>query len=168
MTPIPHRFLRRIRFDLVFLLALFVSGSASAHRAQYTLTELRWSVNTRSLEVIHSIHLDDAMALLSRLGSPTGELDLETRAKVMLYVEDKFGLERNAESIELAPVGVQIEGDYLWVYQKLDERTIPAGLSVTSTILFEINERQQHQVNLVVGGDVRTVLLNRENPSGGF
>lgn len=130
---------------------------AYAHKLHYTLTEMVWKPDTGGLEVTHSVHLDDAMALLARLGDPVGELSPGSQARLLLYTQQHFQLRVGTTDLMLEPVGAQIDGDYLWVYQEQLLNNYPAGLSVQCSLLHELSTTQQNQVNLRVGEDVRTL-----------
>jgi len=131
--------------------------AAQAHKLHYSLTELFWRPDSASLEVVHSIHLDDALALLARLGDPNGELPVSTQARLLLYTEQNFQLTLNEQALALDPVGAQIDGDYLWIYQEYPMSDYPAGLQVECTLMHGFSPSQQNQVNLRVGDDVRTL-----------
>ncbi len=45
---------------------LFSCLAVHAHQLKQSVSELNWRVNDARLEVIHALHLDDAMALWAR------------------------------------------------------------------------------------------------------
>ncbi|MEM8777886.1 MAG: DUF6702 family protein [Cyanobacteria bacterium P01_G01_bin.49] len=103
---------------------------------------------------------------LTRLGDPRGELGPETRARLLLYAETHFKLLSDGEPLSLEPVGAQIEGDYLWVYQERRVAGPPAHLTVRCTLMHELFAQQRNQVNLRVGDLVRTLHLAPDQPVG--
>ena len=146
--------------------ALVWALHADAHKLAFSTTDLSWRVDRGTLEVVHAVHLDDAMVLLARLGDPRGEMDPATQARLLLYAERHFGLSREGEPLVLEPVGAQIDGDYLWVYQEYTADQPPDRLSVRCTLLHELFAEQQNQINLRVGDAVRSVRLSRTLPTG--
>ena len=140
--------------------AVFGSLRSDAHKLQYSLTDLNWRADAGTLEIVHSIHLDDAMSLLARLGAPGGDLDVATEARVMFYIEKHFKLSQSAEELAPEAVGAQIAGDYLWIYQELALPKYPASLQVECTVLHELFPAQQNQVNLRIGDYVRTLRFD--------
>jgi len=141
--------------------AAVFSVCAYAHKLQYSLTDLYWRAESGMLEIVHSIHLDDAMSLLARLGAPGGDLDVATEARVMYYIEQHFKLTQGAEHLAPEAVGAQISGDYLWIYQELPMPQYPASLQVECTVLHDLFPAQQNQVNLRIGDYVRTLRFDQ-------
>ncbi|NOX49654.1 MAG: hypothetical protein GXP16_03850 [Gammaproteobacteria bacterium] len=133
-----------------------VTGRALPHTMQFTTTQIRWQVNTRRWEIYHALHLDDAFELLARLGDPYGKLEVETQAKVLRYVEEKFALSLDGQILSLDPVGTQIEGDFLWIYQEYAMKKLPKKIDVRCQLLHELYPNQQNQINLVVGEEVKS------------
>ena len=132
-----------------------------AHKLQYSLTDMYWRLDSGAFEVMHSLHLDDAMTLLAYLGDPNGDLTPESQAQLLLYTEQHFQLTRNNEPLALDPVGAQIDGDYLWIYQEQNLKTYPEHLTVTCTLMHDLFPAQQNQVNLRVGDAVRTLRFHQ-------
>ncbi len=138
-----------------------VVGRTLAHTMQFTTTQLRWQVNTHRWEIYHALHLDDAFELLARLGDPYGKLEVATQAKVLHYVEKKFALSVDDRVLSLDPVGTQIEGDFLWIYQQYAMKKLPKIIDVRCQLLHELYPNQQNQINLVVGEMVKSVRTRR-------
>lgn len=159
----------RRRFVAVALgsgLLAILGPRATAHKLQYSVSDLRWRPDAGRLEVAHSIHLDDAMALLASLGDYDGAVGVRTQAQLLLYVEQHFKLSRDATRLVLEPVGADVEGDYLWVYQELDLPVFPSSLRVQCTLLHDYYPLQQNQVNFTVGDTVRTLRFDKDHTTG--
>jgi uncharacterized protein DUF6702 len=107
--------------------------------------------------------LDDALTLLATLGDPQGGLDLATQARVLLYTESHFEIVTQGHPLVLDPVGTQIEDDYLWIYQERILPEFPEALQVNCTLLHELFDDQENQVNLRVGEKVQTRRFNTMN-----
>ena len=157
-----------IRRAFLVTAALFSGLRLEAHKIQYSLTDLLWRPDKKILEIEHSIHLDDAMVLLAHLGAPTGELDVPTQARVMLYTEQHFRLTNEGQLRSLEPVGVQIDGDYLWIYQELPMSAYPETPSIECSLLHDVFPAQQNQVNLRIGDSVRTLRFDNSHQDGVF
>ncbi len=153
---------------MILLLGLLAAGPGSAHTLQSSLTEVSWQPDGGRLEVVHSLHLDDAMVLLAALGAPGGNLSLHTEAALMLYLERNFTLSVKGQPLTLQAVGAEFRGDYLWLYQEQQVPGYPHGLTVRMTLMQEYFAAQQHQINFVVGDRVRTLRLDRITSQGTF
>lgn len=152
---------------LPLVVALF-SASASAHQLKFTETELRWRPNQQRLEVTHTVHLDDAMALLAQIGEPAGDLDIAAEARLLHYVGQHFAVGHHGEPVELTAVGAQIEGDYLWIYQERAMPVLLQGLEVRCDLLWDLFADAQNQVNFRVGDEVRTLRFGAGQDMGRF
>lgn len=135
---------------------------AHAHRLNYSLTELHWRVDRRALEVTHALHLDDALVLLATLDDPRAELSVRAQARLLLYVARHFALFVADKNLLLEPVGAQIDGDYLWIYQEVALTQWPQNLQVHCTLLHELFADQQNQVTLRVGETLSTQLFDAQ------
>ncbi len=145
---------------------LLATSPGMAHRAHFSLTDMWWRVDRSTLEITHSIHLDDAMVLLASLGAPDGTLDAAVQAKLMHYLERTFSLTSDGDPLELEPVGAQIEGDFLWLYQELELAKLPDQLQLSCQLMQDFSAEQVNQVNFRVGDEVRTLRLNRDRHAG--
>ena len=152
----------------VGLICLVVMQPGLAHKLNYSLTELAWKVDDRVLHVSHSLHLDDAVELLARLGSRDGRLDAEVQARILYYVDQRFKLHSESGTVALHPIGAQYDGDYLWIYQEARLPKLPEQLAVESRILLDYVEQQTNQINLVTGDLVQSMTLDRQRPVGVF
>ena len=102
----------------------------AAHRSHVTLTRLLSNPATQRWEVIHAIHYHDAAVALRRL-SPGGGLtptSAEGQARLMLEIERRILWSTRAGSMTLAPVGAELAGDSLLLYQECIPP--PSGTSV--------------------------------------
>ncbi len=154
------------RRDLFFLPGLVLAMPAHGHRANFSLTDLCWWPDRRVLEVTHSIHLDDAMVLLASLGAPDGSLAPEIQARLMLYLGRHFVLTAGERALTLQPIGVRIDGEYLWLYQELKRERLPESLQVRCTLMQDFAAEQTNQVDFRVGDEVKTLRLSRAQQQG--
>ena len=134
----------------VSLLSLPVAG----HRLNHSLTEVVWHAPSRALEITHRIHLDDGVLLLARLGSLDAVLDARTMARLLAYVGDRFSLVSEVGDLRLDPVGAEIDGDVLFVYQECAETKPPLALKAANRLLQDYVPTHVNQVNVRIGGRV--------------
>ncbi len=86
-------------------------------------------------------------------------------AELLLYVEQRFKLRINDQLVTLTPVGAEIDGDYLYVYQELVMRNPPMTLAVENRLLHDFFPDQLNLVNWVIGDEVRTLPLSVARPA---
>lgn len=143
----------------VLLLAL-AATVAHAHRAPGSLTTIEFNESTDKVEVVHRLHSHDAELGVGKvIGDPRlRATDLESRAKIALYVEAHFAIRAGGEILPLELVGAEVAGDYLLVYQEREGR-LPARIAVRDDILRDAFPGQVNQVNVTDGELVRTLAF---------
>ena len=150
------------RLFLVMLLACFTGVDALAHRGHGCWTEMTWSEDR--FEIIHRLHLSDAIAVLSALEPGTAIDSLRGRARLALYLESKFSITPTETSTaSVTTIGAEIEDDFLLVYQEwVTDR--PATLPVIENrALLELEPEAEHWLRYSVTPD--EVIERRITPS---
>jgi hypothetical protein len=150
-----------IRWLAVCALCL-AATAATAHRAKQALTTIERNARSGHIEIVHSMHWHDAeLGLAAATGNPQLSLTtLESRARLALYVEQRFGLVDAKTSLPLQPelIGAELSGDYVLVYQEL-AAPLPRALAVRDDLLRDVFPEQVNQVNLLLGGAVRSLTF---------
>lgn len=143
----------------------YASISAQAHDAPYVLTSLEWNARTGSLEVIHRLHMHQALdaVAIDEYGSNFAVKN-SSLAAVARYVEDRFRVVgAESASIQLTFVGAEVQGDYLFVYQEAVLDDAPYNLRVRNDILADRHADQVNQVNVTLMGKSRTLIFDKSN-----
>lgn len=102
----------------VFLGAMLVMNAvlAGAHRGHAVWTDIRW--NGAGFEIVHRLHLADAITIQRHLGDSGRIETLRSQALVALYVEERFTLLVADQRITPDTIGAEIDDDFLLVYQE--------------------------------------------------
>lgn len=145
------------------LLLLCAALPAAAHRAPGSLSTIDFNAHSGMLEVVHRLHLHDAeIGVATVLNDPSLSLSqLESRARVALYVEERFQIMSGNAVLGLRLVGAEISGDYLMVYQERNG-PLPAVVRVRDDILRDAFQGQINQVNIADGSTVRTLTFSAD------
>jgi len=127
--------------------------SASAHEQKVAISEVLFNPNTGNIEIAHRINLHDAEhAVQEQWGTSDLLTDPEDLEKLALYTRGNFFMWLNGEQVTPAPVGVEVDGIYVWIY---DEYPIPAQpvktLTIDNSILRDVWEKQANLVNVEIG-----------------
>ncbi len=141
-----------LRFFTV-LCATFTVLPLQAHEQKTSITEILFNPNTGNVEVSHRLNLHDAEHAVQDIW---GEADLISQTehldRLALYVRGNFFMAAHGKPLALKPVGAEIDGPYVWVY---DEITIPKKririLTVENYILRDVWKEQANLVNLEIG-----------------
>lgn len=148
----------------VVVLLLATAAAASAHRAPGTLSTIAFNAHSGRVEIVHRLHLHDAaLGVGSVIDDPFLQLDnLESQARVALYVEERFTIRSGDTLLPLELVGAEIAGDYLMVYQEHAGR-LPRRISVRDDILRDAFSGQVNQVNIDDAGTVHTLTFQGDD-----
>lgn len=142
--------------------ALAWAPPALAHRAQTVLSTVTWNAAESTLDVTHRFHGHDAEVCLSiKNGEPQADISvLRTQAQLMLYVEGTFGLRDGATSLALSPLGAEVQGEAVMLYQECKLAAPPKNLSVDDRILRDVFENQTNIVNVRLAQRTRTLMFS--------
>ena len=148
----------------LWVLIMCAALPVAAHRAPGSVSTIEYNRHTGMLEVIHRLHLHDAeVGVAAALDDPSLSLStLESRARVALYVEERFQIQSDGAQLGLALVGAEIAGDYLLVYQER-RGELPRQISVRDDILRDAFPAQINQVNISDGDRVRTLSFSGDD-----
>lgn len=154
------------RATLAAISACVLAPPVFAHRAHSALTTIEWNARRSVLEVTHRLHAHDAEAtLVDVMGVVRPTLDdLETLARLALYVEARFALaDGDGGEIALTLLGAEAEGLTAFIYQEASLEDAPQALRIRCDILRDVFESQVNQVNWRVGEDVRTATFSDDD-----
>ena len=145
------RILRLCR-PLLALAALGIACAAIAHREPGSLTTIEWNELADKTEIIHRLHSHDAeLGVGAVLNRPNlSALDLEGRAYIALYVEERFQIAGSDGELALDLIGAELAGDHVLIYQERDGR-LPDKISVRDSILRDAYPAQINLVNIEDG-----------------
>lgn len=145
--------------------ALAVAPAAFAHRSQTVLTTVLWNAASSMLEVTHRFHNADAEAWLSqqRQGGGAETIDISivrNQALMVLYVESHFALTDGGKAIGLQPLGAEVEGEALLIYQECKLAQPPKALAINNQIFRDVFEGQTNLVNVRLAQKTRTLIFS--------
>jgi hypothetical protein len=145
---------------LLLALALLAPIASIAHQVQVALTTVTFSVRTGSVEVIHRFYTHDTEHAMSILAGRQADIMLDQAVQQQFgqYVSKYFQLlDQNGKELPLALVGVELEGDVIWVYQETPLPGHLTELSVTNPVLLDLLPGQVNTVNVECGGELSTL-----------
>jgi hypothetical protein len=125
------------------------------------MTTVLFNERTQRIEVMHRFYLHDAEAL-EIVGSGADIIDSkQDQLRFGVYVHDRFLLYTSAAvPIPLTLKGVELDGEFLWVYQAapLPEPAL-TGLQVEHQALRDLWEAQVNTVNIENAGRIQTLTF---------
>ncbi|MEO0421214.1 MAG: DUF6702 family protein [Pseudomonadota bacterium] len=156
---------RRARDGLLAVLALASIGAADAHRGPGSVTRIVWNPRSELTEITHRLHVHDAAVGVAQVEG-IERLDfasLEDRARAALYVEGRFAVQLDGETLTLRTLGAELRDDYLLIYQESDRRLSDGTLRVANDILRDAFTEQINEVNVHLPVGVRTLRFTGDD-----
>lgn len=155
MTPVVPR--RRVLAALAAGAGALAVGGASrpawAHRAHVSLTRVLANPRAGTWELLHSIHIHDAITALALWlpGEEPNPASDRARARVALEVERRFAWTGpGGEPLAPVMVGAELAGDDLVVYQEWPAPRAAGEYSVSCSLLHEVFADQRNVVQFAV------------------
>lgn len=140
------------------------SAGAWAHRLHAAITTVLFNDRTERIEVMHRYFSHDAEHLLRKLGGDADIVDSEAaRRGFSHYVHERFGLYSEDGQLNLKLIGVELDGDFLWVYQSAPLPQPPlTSLTIEHNVLRELWEQQTNTVNVETRERIQTLTFGRD------
>ena len=157
---------RRYFLRLTGVSVALAAAPALAHRQPVTVTTIEPLANGR-LGITHRLHAHDAVRILAL--DPTISqpelVGLKARAKVALYVSKRFLITTDPARpepvlVKADIIGAEIEGDYLFIYQEVDQPADGESWHVESSILAEIDTGWLNHVNFEIDDAVTSLTFS--------
>lgn len=164
--------LRRIQgFKFVFLTfvastlvlaSLGLSPLAHAHRFHAGITDISMNPNTGNTEIVHTFMAHDVEALLENLYQRQFDLsDPEDIAVFKKYFEKQFAMADTAGILPLKWVGLKVDPNSVIVFQELEQRALPAQVSIRQAVLTDFLIDQVNTLNITQNGVTQTHTFTR-------
>ncbi len=138
---------------LISIGTFFGASSAFAHEQKVSITQIFFNPVSGNIEIAHRLYLHDAEHAVQEVwGSADLISDPEDLKKLALYVRSNFILGAGKKIFSLTPIGTEIDGNYVWVYDevKIPKKRIKA-LHIENYILRDVWREQSNLVNVEIG-----------------
>lgn len=152
----------------VLLLLVIPLLSFSVHKYYLSLTQIEYNQESKSLEIIINVFMDDIELALNK----DYNIDLQLTTKLELenpdqyfekYLKDKLHFKLQGEEFNFNYLGKEYEGDLVYFYLEIPNVETPQPIEVHNQILLQHFEDQQNVVKLKVGKKRKSKILNRKN-----
>ena len=155
-------------FLLLLILPLL---SFSAHKYYLSLTQLEYKSETKSIQVIINVFMDDIELALNEDYS----IDLQLTTKKELkdndiyfkkYLEKKLTFKVDNVSKSFKYIGKEYDGDLVYFYLEIENIESVKNIEVVNRILTNHFPKQQNLIKSKVDKTHKSVLLTKENDKG--
>lgn len=154
-------------FKTILLLLVFVLFSFSNHKYYVSLTDINYNKESKSLEIITNVFIDDIELELNKKYN----LDLQLNTKKQYpksdsifktYFSEKLTLKVNDKQQNFHYIGVEFEGDLVFIYQEIKNIETPKEVEILNKILIQEFEDQQNVVKIKVGKQRKSKILDKK------
>lgn len=154
----------------LLICCLFLTVGFVAHKYYVSVTDINYSEESRSIQIISRYFTDDLDRLISeRYGVKAALMSDNEHASsndlISKYLNDKFRIYLNGEQLSFVFLGKEYDTDLTKCYlevQGVDGESIHS-IRVESEVLYDLFEEQQNIIHLDFPGKKKSFLLHREN-----
>jgi len=151
--------------QVVLIVTILVAASVSAHQLKVSISSVTFVTRNSTVEVIHRFYSHDAEHALSSLTGHHVDILQDGQAQQVFgrYVSEHFQLSGEAGAeLPLSLVGVELEGDFIWVYQEMPIPKPLNELSVSNSVLLDVMPGQVNTVNVECAGELDTLVFSEK------
>ena len=162
--------MKLIKLPLLVLFTVVLS-SFTAHKFYVSITKIEHSVESKSIQIISTLFIDDIEDVLQQRYDPSlilGKGEETDRGKELLeqYVLLKLKIEINGVSSNLEYLGHQYESDVVKIYIEIRDISEVKTIAVENKMLVEVFEEQQNIIHYKKGKKRKSMMLDGDNPKG--
>lgn len=140
-------FMRQAAIGVLLCTTLLLLPQAWAHRGHAVWTDITW--NGESFEIVHRMHLADAVTVNRFLGGRKAIESLESLARLALYVDERFTIQgANNSANKIETLGAEIEDDFLFVYQEWAVPLPKVFPAIDNSVLLDVEPDAQAFVRI--------------------
>jgi len=158
-----------MKFPKLAIVLLIVPLFAfTAHKYYLSLTQIEYSQEQKSLQIIINVFMDDIETALNKDYS----IDLQLTTKKELktadeyfekYLKEKLKFKLLDQELSFNYLGKEYEGDLVYFYLEIQDIETPQSLEISNKILVQHFEDQQNVVKMKIGKKRRSKILTKEN-----
>ena len=158
-----------MKFKKIFFLFLIIPLlSSSTHKYYLSLTQIKFKEETKSVQIIINVFMDDIETALNKENSI--DLQLTTKKELKnndIYFEKylrstlQFKIDTSAQGFKY--IGKEYDGDLVYFYLEIENISKVSSIEITNRILLKYFSNQQNLVKSKVGAKNKSVLLTKNN-----
>jgi len=153
----------------VVVMVLFVSLSSfiSLHKYYVSVTDIEYAKETKSLQIISRLFVDDFEKVLQERYIDTLSLgDNSVDFYIEKYFAKKLQVNVNKEPKQFNFIGKEIDGDMVHCYFEIEEVSSIKTINVTNKLLFGTYKNQQNITHLKINDKKKSFLFIKDKSSG--
>jgi hypothetical protein len=144
---------------------LFAAFSLCAHQQKSAISTVLFNPRTKNIEIMHRFRVHDAEHAVKQIFNKNADIidSKKTQEKFGHYVNQRFNLfDGNGQSMPLKMVGVELDGQFFWVYQETALASISSPLenmTIRHDALRDTWPEQVNTINIEGKGELQTLTF---------
>ncbi len=146
---------------MVMVCSLSVSTLAMSHQMKESISVMTFNQNSGLVEIAHRIYVHDAEVVLKHISDLNRDLltDHQAQNDFVQYIVNHFSVKFDSVPLALKLLGLEIEGQHIWIYQEYPYSVKPNFISVNYNAMMDLWPDQRHVINIEGLGSVRSMQL---------
>jgi hypothetical protein len=134
------------------------------------MTDIEWEAEEQVMGISSRFFIDDMERALSPEGKVKISMKMDAKNSLLLqtYFLEHFNLKDAKGNVPVTFIGYEVEKDMIWCYAQCNRKPDSKTLSANANWLTELFEDQSNILHLKDGAHLKTVILNRSNPTSSF
>ncbi|WP_179005130.1 DUF6702 family protein [Winogradskyella forsetii] len=162
--------MKSISLFIAFLSLSLLTSSSDNHEYYVGVTQIEYSKETQSLQIISQVFTDDFETLLRKRYDDDISLDPDNNVEIIenymqRYLADKLKFKVNDNNVNFKFLGKEYKDDITYCYLEIKHISEINSIEVTNQILFDAFSEQQNIVRLKLLNKNKSFLLVPENDS---
>ncbi|PHS03781.1 MAG: peptidase E [Kordia sp.] len=150
---------------LIVLISL--TSFMSLHKYYVSVTDIEYAKETKSLQIISRLFVDDFEEVLKERYVDTLSLgDYSADFYIEKYFVKKLQVTVNKELQQFKFIGKEIDGDMVHCYFEIESISKIETIKVTNKLLFDTYKSQQNITHLKINGKKKSFLFIKDKSSG--
>ncbi|WP_299073363.1 DUF6702 family protein [uncultured Paraglaciecola sp.] len=141
---------------------LFAAFSVSAHQQKTAISTVLFNPRTENIEIMHRFRVHDAEHAVKEIFGKDADIigSQKTQQQFGDYVHQRFSLlDSNNKALPLKRVGVEIDGQFFWVYQETTQPTQLSNMKIRHNALRDLWPEQINTINVEGKGKLQTLTF---------
>lgn len=158
----------RISKTFILLLCITLISFTSVHKYYLSLTQIEFNNESKSVEVIINVFIDDIELALNDINSLDLQLNTKKEPKNSdIYFESylkkhvKFKIDNKEVTFQY--LGKEYDGDIVFFYLEISDIESVQSIYINNQLLIKHFPKQQNLVKSKVNGKHKSELLTKEN-----
>lgn len=156
-------------FKKSFLLFLIIPLlSFSAHKYYLSLTQIKFKEETKSVQIIINVFMDDIETALNKDYNIDLQLTTDKELKkndlyFEKYLKQKLQFKIDNIAKDFNYLGKEYDGDLVYFYLEIENINKVSSIEITNKILIKHFPKQENLIKSKVGKKNKSVLLSKDN-----